>query len=151
MVHLLEEEEIGVVRILMSRFSWFWPVGQIVLHSGGDCTSGYSWPCQSKWTYSCLYGSSTRNTRIEWLWVEVRSQFARQLRAFFYWLEHLHLLDCKNPQHLWLVHYLFLDMINSDCQDFQEEWNAHPISGEGKDRSPNVSLTNHLVSRHHYL
>ena len=151
MVYLLEGEEIGVARILMSRFSWFWPVGQIVLHSCGDRASDYSWLCQPQWTYSCLYNSSTRNTRIERLWVEVGSQFARRWRAFFYRLERLHWLDRKNPQHLWLVHYLFLDMINSDCRDFQEEWNAHPISGEGKDRSPNVCLTRHLVSCHHYL
>ena len=151
MVYLLKEKEIGVMRILMYQFSWFWPVGQIMLHSCGDRASGYLWPCQSKRTYHYLHGSSTGKTRIEWLWMEVRSQLAHRWRAFFYQLEHLHWLDCKNWQHLWLFHYLFLDMINSDCQDFQEEWNAHPIFGEGKDHSPNVSLTSHLVSHHHYL
>ena len=44
-----------------------------------------------------------------------------------------------NPHHRWLLHYLFLDMINKDCQSFCEEWNAHPISGVGGGRSPNVS------------
>ncbi|KAJ7633268.1 hypothetical protein FB45DRAFT_745214 [Roridomyces roridus] len=79
---------------------------------------------------------STNNTRIERLWVEVGSQFARAWRAFFYRLEALHGLDRANPHHLWLLHFLFLDTINEDCADFRAEWNCHPISGEGHDRSP---------------
>ncbi|KAJ7498413.1 hypothetical protein B0H11DRAFT_1714965, partial [Mycena galericulata] len=79
---------------------------------------------------------STRNTRIERLWVEVGSQFARRWRAFFYRLEALHGLDRSNPHHLWLLHLLFLDLINEDCEDFRTEWNCHPISGEGHDQSP---------------
>lgn len=83
--------------------------------------------------------SSTRNTRIEHLWVEVGTQFARRWRAFFYRLERLHKLDPDNPVHLWLLHHLFLNAINEDCRAFCDEWNAHPISGLGHDQSPNVS------------
>ncbi|KAJ7870119.1 hypothetical protein B0H13DRAFT_1724278 [Mycena leptocephala] len=79
---------------------------------------------------------STNNTRIERLWVEVGSQFVRRWRAFFYRLEALHGLDRTNPHHLWLLHLLFLDLINEDCNDFCAEWNCHPISGEGHDQSP---------------
>ncbi|KAJ7720708.1 hypothetical protein B0H16DRAFT_1666429 [Mycena metata] len=86
---------------------------------------------------SFIWGSSTHNTRIERLWVEVGSQFARRWRAFFYRLEALHGLDRSNPHHLWLLHLLFLDMINNDCDDFRAEWNCHPISGEGHSQSPN--------------
>ncbi|KAK7016173.1 hypothetical protein R3P38DRAFT_3321557 [Favolaschia claudopus] len=70
------------------------------------------------------------------LWVEVGSQFARRWRAFFYRLEALHGLDRGNPHHLWLLHFLFLDLINEDCDSFRSEWNCHPISGEGHDQSP---------------
>ncbi|KZT27166.1 hypothetical protein NEOLEDRAFT_1061535, partial [Neolentinus lepideus HHB14362 ss-1] len=80
---------------------------------------------------------STRNTRIERLWVEVGTQFARRWRAFFTRLGRMHRLDRKDPTHLWLLHKLFLDDINTDCQDFQVQWNAHPISGpQTKNRSP---------------
>ncbi|KAJ7872820.1 hypothetical protein B0H14DRAFT_2344567, partial [Mycena olivaceomarginata] len=79
---------------------------------------------------------SMNNTRIERLWVEVGSQFARRWRAFFYRLEAQHRLDRTNPHHLWLLHFLFLDLINEDCEDFRTEWNCHPISGEGHDQSP---------------
>ncbi|KAI9572554.1 hypothetical protein HD554DRAFT_2066360 [Boletus coccyginus] len=39
------------------------------------------------------------------------------------------MLNPSNPNHLWLLHALFLDMINDNCQRFQDEWNCHPISG----------------------
>ncbi|KAJ7488184.1 hypothetical protein FB451DRAFT_1025939, partial [Mycena latifolia] len=80
---------------------------------------------------------STRNTRIERLWVEVGTQFARSWRAFFTRLERLHGLQHKSPAHLWLLHRLFLDELNTDCHDFQVEWNLHPLSGTlNKGQSP---------------
>ncbi|KAJ7031446.1 hypothetical protein C8F04DRAFT_697783 [Mycena alexandri] len=86
---------------------------------------------------SFMWGSSTRNTRIERLWVEVGTQFARRWRAFFTRLGRLHRLDRKNPGHLWLLHHLFLAEINQDCVEFQEEWNLHPIRGRTtNDQSP---------------
>ncbi|KAJ3759422.1 hypothetical protein EV360DRAFT_94143 [Lentinula raphanica] len=69
---------------------------------------------------SFIWGSSTHNTRIERLWVEVGSHLER-----------------KNSYHIWLLQYLFLDSINEDCSTFQKEWNVHPISGEqGNNESP---------------
>jgi len=88
---------------------------------------------------SFMWGASVFNTRIERLWVEVGRQFARAWRAFFRRLERLHLLDRSNTYHLWLLHFLFLDPINSDCLEFQKDWNSHPISGEGHNQSPDVS------------
>ncbi|KAJ7679330.1 hypothetical protein DFH06DRAFT_974840, partial [Mycena polygramma] len=83
------------------------------------------------------FSRSTHNTRIERLWVEVGTQFARRWRAFFTRLGELHRLDCKNPGHVWLLHRLFLDNINEDCAVFQAQWNAHPVSGrEAHDQTP---------------
>jgi hypothetical protein len=51
----------------------------------------------------------------------------------------MHRLERKNPVHRWLLHHLFLDEINADCEDFVRNWNAKPISGEkGKSESPAV-------------
>lgn len=69
---------------------------------------------------SFLWGSSTHNSRIERLWVEVGTQFARLWRAFFLRLERLHHLDRQNAHHLWLLHFLFLDSINQDCDSFKK-------------------------------
>lgn len=89
---------------------------------------------------------STHNTRIERLWVEAGTQFARPWRAFFIRLERLHNLDCNDPAHLWLLHRLFLDEIAEDCERFRQDWNSHPISGPDTNNcSPNVSLV--LLSR----
>ncbi|KAJ7734734.1 hypothetical protein DFH07DRAFT_754295, partial [Mycena maculata] len=93
---------------------------------------------------------STRNTRIERLWVEVGTQFARPWRAFFTRLERLHGLDHDSPHHLWLLHQLFLRDINTDCHDFQLEWNLHPLKGgQNKGQSPAdirfISETEHGV------
>ncbi|KAK6968889.1 Integrase catalytic domain-containing protein [Favolaschia claudopus] len=62
---------------------------------------------------SFMWGSSTRNTRIERLWVEHTSM-----------------------HHLWLLHRLFLDYINSDCHDFEATWNLHPLSGTRNKTNP---------------
>ncbi|KAH6899439.1 hypothetical protein BKA70DRAFT_1115451 [Coprinopsis sp. MPI-PUGE-AT-0042] len=83
-----------------------------------------------------MWGSSTFNTRIERMWLEVGKQFARAWRAFFFCLEEHHLLDRTNKGHLWLLHHLFLKEINNDCKSFQATWNAHPISGGGHGLSP---------------
>jgi len=71
--------------------------------------------------------------------VEVGRRFAHAWHAFFIRLEECHLLERNNPQHRWLLHYLFLDLIIEDCEKFHDEWNAHPISGvAGGGHSPNV-------------
>ena len=86
-----------------------------------------------------IFCRSTRNTRIERVWVEVGTQFARRWRAFFTRLESLHHLNHQNPTHLWLIHFLFLDDINADCEEFRSEWNLHPIAGvKTKGQSPAV-------------
>jgi len=83
--------------------------------------------------------SSTHNTRIERLWVEVGRNFCRSWRAFFIRLESQFGLDCSDPSHIWLLQTLFLDELNADCESFVREWNSHPVSGgDAGDMSPQV-------------
>ncbi|KAG6905846.1 hypothetical protein DXG01_000414 [Tephrocybe rancida] len=46
-------------------------------------------------------------------------------------------LDINNTQHIWLLHFLFLDTINRQLEFFAQSWNQHriQISG-GSNRSP---------------
>ena len=71
---------------------------------------------------------STHNERIERLWLEVGAQFCRRWKAFFLRLERLHSLDRKNTTHLWLIHSLFLDSINADCDQFVRDANKRSAS-----------------------
>lgn len=90
--------------------------------------------------YLSTFSRSTNNTRVERIWVEFGRHFARAWRGFFFRLEQKHRLDRTNPHHLWLLHFLFLNDINKDCDDFRTQWNAKPISGpDTQDKSPNVS------------
>ena len=92
-----------------------------------------------RFIYMSFCGRSTDNTRSERLWVELGTHFVRRWRVFLTRLEHLHGLDPKQPAHLWLLHFLFLDAINEDCWRFQDEWNSHPVSGrDTHNKSPKV-------------
>ncbi|KAG1895802.1 uncharacterized protein F5891DRAFT_959664, partial [Suillus fuscotomentosus] len=101
-----------------------------------------------------FWTSSTWNSWIECLWVEVGMQFARRWRVFFTRLENHHRLNPHSPSHIWLLQTLFLNEINQDCLDFWAEWNCHPICGpDTNDKSPKVNasfyiyvtLTNYLI------
>ena len=53
-------------------------------------------------------------------------------------LERLHFLERDDPQHIWLLHTLFLEDIQCDCDEFCKSWNSHPLSGKGQNISPLV-------------
>jgi hypothetical protein len=47
------------------------------------------------------------------------------------------LLNPNRPAHIWLLHWLFLDAINKDVDDWVNAWNSHKITLQGEpDRSP---------------
>ena len=94
--------------------------------------------------------SSTHNTQIECLWLEVGQCFARGWWAFFTRLGHLCCLKKENSHHLWLLHYLFLPDIKHDCTKFQKDWNCHPISGKGENLSP-IVCSQMMAPGHTYL
>lgn len=96
---------------------------------------------------SYMFGSSTRNTRIERVWGEVGSQLARRWRGFFQRLERMYDLNQENPHHLWLLTELFLDDLRKDCAMFVQQYNHHGIRGEGRNQTPEVSTLCVVVSQ----
>lgn len=91
---------------------------------------------------SYMFGSSTRNTRIERLWGEVGSQVARRWKGFFQKLEREFHLNRGKPAHLWLLSEIFLDDLRKDCAEFVDMYNHHGIRGFAAGQSPEVSVLN---------
>nr|VWO96179.1 Uncharacterized protein [Ganoderma boninense] len=114
---------------------WSASVGQVVGHIFGDGTIIQS---SRKTNYAQLiYNSSVHNVRIERLWVDVTAQVGAKWADFFTILELHHGLDINNAHHIWLLHHLFLDYINSDLAFFIRAWNEHKIAiRNGPSRSP---------------
>ena len=45
--------------------------------------------------------------------------------------------DPDNPSHIWLLHFLFLDALNQEIQEWANAWNQHKLSLEGeRNKSP---------------
>lgn len=85
---------------------------------------------------SILY-RSVHNVRIERLWVDVTAQVGSTWADFFTNLELYHGLDINNVYHIWLIHYLFLPLINQQLTFFADSWNQHRIQiRDGPNRSP---------------
>jgi hypothetical protein len=80
---------------------------------------------------------SVHNVRIERLWVDVTAQVGSSWAEMFTELELRHGLDINNIHHIWLLHHLFLPVINKELAFFAESWNHHRIQiRNGPNRSP---------------
>ncbi|KAF5366951.1 hypothetical protein D9757_010853 [Collybiopsis confluens] len=77
---------------------------------------------------SYIWGRSVHNTRIERLWADVTIGVGDTWHQRFTELEVSHDLQINNPNHLWLLHHLFLPTINFHLQVWARSWNFHPIA-----------------------
>ncbi|KAH8824843.1 hypothetical protein DL96DRAFT_1670239 [Flagelloscypha sp. PMI_526] len=86
---------------------------------------------------SYIFGKSVHNIRIERLWYDVTRGFGAKWKKFFFALELHHSLNPDSPAHLWLLHFLFLQSIDQDAQEWAETWNSHKLRLRNqRDRSP---------------
>ena len=76
---------------------------------------------------------SVHNTRIERLWVDVKTQVLGRWMDGLRDLEENYGLDIENDSHIWLVQELFLPMVNTDLRTFQAAWNNHTIRRPGQE------------------
>lgn len=100
------------------------------------------------WAIQCHYilYRSVHNTRIERLWYDVTNGYGRKWKSFFHDLEINHELDPSQPPHIWLLHYLFLECVNEDAQQWAEAWNAHKMEIRGcGNQSPREMFTFGMV------
>ncbi|KAF9016726.1 hypothetical protein BDZ89DRAFT_961654 [Hymenopellis radicata] len=86
---------------------------------------------------SYLWGRSVHNVRIERLWGDVTIQVGAAWAEAFMMLELRYGLDINSVHHIWLLHYLFLGIINQQLTFFSDAWNQHAIQmRNGPNRSP---------------
>ncbi|KNZ79100.1 hypothetical protein J132_01147 [Termitomyces sp. J132] len=69
---------------------------------------------------------------IERLWVDITHNFGGKWKDFFMMLEIHDGLNVDADAHIWLLHHLFLSVINCDAEVWVETWNHHILSQHGK-------------------
>ncbi|KAI0708301.1 hypothetical protein C8Q76DRAFT_627613 [Earliella scabrosa] len=97
---------------------------------------------------SYIWGRSVHNTRIERLWYDVTKGFGGKWKVFFLELEQSYGLEPERPQHIWLIHHLFLPCINQDAQEWCQAWNAHRLHLRGEPRASPRELFMFGMVRH---
>ncbi|KAG1786235.1 hypothetical protein EV424DRAFT_1326444 [Suillus variegatus] len=81
---------------------------------------------------SYIWGRSVHNIRIERLWVDVTNGLGQKWKEFFQTLEAYDNLNVNNDSHLWLLHFLFLPLINDDVGQWVASWNRHVLGRRGE-------------------
>lgn len=76
---------------------------------------------------SHITGRSVNNIRIERLWCDVFSQCLSVYYHLFYFMEDNGILDPGDVFHLYALHYIYMERINSSLASFTEAWNDHPL------------------------
>lgn len=73
---------------------------------------------------------SSHNQRIERMWRDVYRCVACMFHEVFYFLEARELLDPDDEHDLFVLHNVFLRVINHHLQMFVRAWNQHPLRTE---------------------
>ena len=81
-------------------------------------------------------GKSSHNTRIERFWKEYNTNVMKTFFDEFTNLEHLGYLDRTDNKDLWVLHKVFLPIINEKLLELKTYYNNHPIRTENY-KSPN--------------
>ena len=79
---------------------------------------------------SHLAGSSVHNQRIECLWRDVYRCVCSTYHELFYGMAAIGVLDIDLESDLFVLHCVFLSMINNSLHNFARAWNLHPLRTE---------------------
>lgn len=76
---------------------------------------------------SMLLGRSVHNQRIERLWRDVNDGVIKLYRDLFSYMESINILDPIDETHLYCLHYVYLQRINSHLSEWVNAWIHHPL------------------------
>lgn len=93
---------------------------------------------------SHIAGSSVHNQRIERLWRDVYRCVCCTFHEVFYFLEARGVLDPADDCDLFVLHCVFLPVIDHHLQQFVRAWNKHPIRTE-RNWSPHKIWINGMI------
>ena len=79
---------------------------------------------------SHIAGSSVHNQRVERMWRDVYRCVCCSFHEVFYLLEAQDLLDPDSERDLFVLHHVFLRVINHHLNVFVKAWNNHPLRTE---------------------
>jgi len=103
------------------------------------CESDYGGENSLVWAYmlekqintnAVILGSSVHNQRIERLNRDINYQVLNYYYNLFMCMEDRNMLDPDNDTDLYVLHWVFLPILNSKQQEFAVAYNHHPLSTE---------------------
>jgi hypothetical protein len=99
-----------------------------------------------------LVGKSVHNQRIERFWVDLKKDVLTFYLSLFQYFEYqLRIFDPDDQSCVFVLHYLFKQMINQHLREYIGTWNNHKISTENNQRPNQLLLVNSNISGNQLL